>query len=108
MTVDFGDRITEPGEIAIELVHLRVDIDPRVESGSNVAIPPGGRRVQYASAFKDDPALIVSPRGSQAGKRLEVTLRDTAGFVATFLDGAGSDADGSIDFIASGYGRKLS
>ena len=92
----------------VELIHLRVDIDPRSESGSNIAIPPGGKRVSYSAQFQHDPALVVTRRGSIGNAGLIVQDQDAAGFTAALVDANGAASAGAIDFIASGYGRRMS
>lgn len=90
----------------VELVHLRADVDPRLETGSNIAVPAAGIRISYSAPFQTDPALVALRRGGGTSAVLIAEDRDASGFTVRLVDPDNNPLEGNVDFIASGIGRR--
>ncbi|MBY0255159.1 MAG: hypothetical protein K2X54_27865, partial [Methylobacterium organophilum] len=92
----------------VELIHLRADIEVRTDAVASLAIPAAGRRVDFNPAFQNRPAITVTGRDFVSGDRLDWGASDGTGFTLTVRDSGGTAVDRTVDFIASGFGRRIS
>ncbi|WP_264047467.1 host specificity factor TipJ family phage tail protein [Methylobacterium flocculans] len=92
----------------VELIHLRADIEARTDAVAALAIPTSGRRVEFRPAFQSRPAIAVTGRDFATGDVLDWGATDGTGFTLTVRNRDGNSVARTIDFIASGYGRRLS
>ncbi len=87
---------------------LSVDIDmpDRIYSGRSVAAEAGGLSVSFARAFRDTPAITVTPRDMGTGEYYTISAQSAGGFSIRFFSAGGSGIARSFDYLARGYGEQ--
>jgi len=73
----------------------------------NVAVSTGGFSVVFDGAFATVPAIAISIDNMQNGDYYRITSRTAAGFTAQIFDINNNPVARQIDWIATGYGRKV-
>ena len=94
--------------ITPSLSQLSVDIDmpDRIYSGRSVAAEAGGLSVAFARAFRDTPAITVTPRDMGTGEYYTITAQTPSGFTIRFFSAGGVGIARSFDYLARGYGEQ--
>lgn len=92
---------------SIGSMKVTVDMPDRVAGEYNLTCPIGGRRINFSPSFMARPALSVDAQGLSVGDRKEVTLVDNEGFTVQFFDSTGTSVSRTFDYLAKGYGRRL-
>lgn len=94
--------------ITPSISHLSVDIDmpDRLYSGRSVAAEAGGLSVSFARAFRDTPAITVTPRDLGTGEYYTITAQSAGGFTIRFFNAGGAGVARSFDYLARGYGEQ--
>lgn len=87
---------------------LTVDIDmpDRLASARNLTSDVAGSDITFAGAFRDTPAITVTPRNLLSGEYYTVTLQTAQGFHIRFFNSSGSGVARSFDYLARGYGHE--
>lgn len=94
--------------ITPSISHLSVDIDmpDRIYSGRSVVAEAGGLSVSFARAFRDTPAITVTPRDLGTGEYYTITAQSAGGFTIRFFNAGGAGIARSFDYLARGYGEQ--
>lgn len=92
----------------VEMIHLRADLDARTEFAAAVSVPASGRTVTFGADFAAVPSLQVTGRDFASGDRIVWSARSASAFTLKIQSSAGADVARSIDWLAAGYGRRLS
>lgn len=92
---------------SISSMAITVDMPDRVSAGHDLLCPPEGLRVSFTPAFMARPALAVDAQGLLPGDRKVITDIDDTGFTLQFLDAANNGASRTFDYLAKGYGRRI-
>ncbi|MFP2239963.1 host specificity protein J [Pseudescherichia vulneris] len=87
---------------------VTIDMPDTTQSGYDVAIAAGGTHVTYPQPFNATPAVSVTAQNMVQGEQYKVTNRDRFGFDVQLLGADGTPFDGTIDWIAKGYGKQIS
>jgi hypothetical protein len=91
----------------VETLAVEIDMPDRVESADGINVPAAGMTVQFNVPFAATPAITVTGRNLQSGDYVEITNQSAAGFDVRFRNASGVGVARTMDWIASGYGRKL-
>jgi hypothetical protein len=99
----------EQAEHQLQVTELSVSIDAvdRTIGQDNVAVSAGGFSVVFDGAFATTPAIAISIDAMQNGDYYSITSRSPAGFTAQIFDINNNPVARQIDWIATGYGRKV-
>jgi hypothetical protein len=92
----------------IRSAKITVDMEDRVLHGNDIACPAGGMTVSYGVPFMAVPAVAIDGQGMNTGDYSRVTAKSTGGFTVQFFNSAGTGVARTYDWIAKGYGKKLS
>ncbi|MBB4120683.1 host specificity protein J [Martelella radicis] len=84
---------------------LTVDMPDRILSGNNLAVPTGGRRIDFDPPYFGLTGLSVSAEGLRFGDFYEIANKDESGFDIVFKDRSGTPVGRSFDYVAAGYGK---
>ncbi len=92
----------------VKMAGVTVDMPDRYEYGQNIACPPSGAIITYATAFKNNPAVNITLQNGATDDRLVFVYKTSAGFhVKVWNDTAAGYVTRSLDYDSSGYGRMI-
>jgi predicted phage tail protein len=91
----------------VDTLAVEIDMPDRVESADGINVPAAGMTVLFNVPFAATPAISVTGRNLQSGDYVEITNQSASGFDVRFRNAAGAGVARMMDWIASGYGRKL-
>ena len=78
----------------------------RVERGDDVTIAAGGTHITYPIGFFAPPSIIITGQGLSPGDHYVISAADEFGFTIAWLDSGGTAVSRSIDWLASGFGKR--
>jgi len=87
-------------------VQVALDMPDRVDGATDVSAPISGVTVNFAPPFREAPAVVVTPRNTPSGARVEITGKTRTGFTAQFFDSSDAAIAADFDWVARGYGRE--
>ena len=93
--------------IDISVLEVIIDMPDRNERAQSIAIPISGSTITYANPFKDIPMVGITAQNMGSGDRWALTNQTDAGFDIEFFNSAGSSIARNINWIATGYGRRI-
>jgi hypothetical protein len=79
----------------------------RFISGNDLAVTTGGRAITFSPAFYGLKGLGVNAQNLATGDYSVVTAKDKNGFTIIFRNAAGTAVARTFDYVAAGYGRKI-
>ncbi|WP_230531122.1 host specificity factor TipJ family phage tail protein [Microvirga roseola] len=83
-----------------------IDMPDRQEGGNDLAVPAAGLRVDFVPPFRGLKGLGITAQGLTTGDTWTVTNKSEEGFDIRFFNASGTAVARSLDFVATGYGRK--
>ena len=86
---------------------VEVDMPDRVLSDDNVSVGASGLAVTFSPAFKEIPAIGVTPRNLASGDYWTITSISRSGFTVQFFDNTDTGVARTMDWIAKGFGREV-
>ena len=95
-------------EIYVSYLKASVDAVDRVVGKDNVQVGTDGFSVVFDGQFSVTPAIAISIDELQTGDYYRLTSKSATGFTARIYDSTGTPVARQIDWIAKGYGRKIS
>jgi predicted phage tail protein len=87
---------------------VTIDMPDITQSGYGVSVSSDGTHITYPQPFNATPAVSVTAQNMVQGEQYKVTNRDRYGFDVQLLGADGTPFDGTIDWIAKGYGKQIS
>lgn len=93
--------------IAITDLSVTIDMPDRNEKASNVTVPTGGLSVAYTNSFKAVPYLGITLQNSSTGDYWTVSSETVNGFSIVIYNSGGTAIQKNINWMATGYGRKV-
>lgn len=92
---------------SVSKLEVTVDMPDRVERGVNIACSAStGATITYPSAFKNNPAVIITVQNGATDDRLDYISKDATGFqVKVWNAAAAAYVTRTLDYVSSGYGR---
>lgn len=100
----FRDGITP----SIDRLSITIDMPDRIERGEDLTVPVTGLVINYTPPFLDVPATAITIQDGDAADEIEYVYKDADGFEVKIFNRVDmSYVERIIDFISSGYGRKL-
>ena len=86
---------------------ISIDMEDRMSSGQNLAVPFGGLAVKFVPPFREIPALTISVQSALAGDEAAITNKSKTGFTVRIRDAQKDWVSGrTIDWIARGFGNE--
>ncbi len=92
---------------SISSLSVDIDMPDRIYSGRSVAAEAGGLSVTFARAFRDTPAITVTPRDMGTGEYYTISAQGAGGFSIRFFNAGGAGVARSFDYLARGYGEQV-
>lgn len=89
----------------ISHIGVTVDMPDRTESGKDIYPEATGETILFAKAFRDTPALTITPQDMATGDYYTITDITRAGFHIRFFDSDGSGIRRRFDYVAKGFGE---
>ncbi len=89
----------------VETLRVCIDMPDRYESASIGGFDAGGAVVSFAHAFRDVPAIQITPHDLSSGDYYRVEDIGPSGFYLRFFNAAGEGVSRRFDYVAKGYGR---
>lgn len=86
---------------------VTVDMEDRILHGNDINCPAGGMSINYPVPFMAVPAIAVNGQGMATGDYSQVTAKTIGDFTVRFFNAAGTGVARTFDWIAKGYGKKL-
>lgn len=101
------DSLSEGVTPEVSLATVKIDMPDRIERGEDIPVPEEGVYIPFEPAFRNTPAVAVTIQDGAADDRLEITMKTAAGFhVRVWNATTAGYVARSIDYVASGYGRR--
>jgi len=92
----------------IEKFEVTVDMPDRLESGNNLICPVEGLRIDFKEEFAVTPAISTNIEGANGGEYVNITNKSSLGFnIMIKSNSNNSPVERVFDYIAKGYGRKI-
>ena len=92
---------------AVSDIRITIDMPDRTESGKDIESDPAGSGITFAKAFRDTPALTVTPQNMATGDYYTITDTTPAGFQIRFFNSTGSGISRHFDYVAKGFGTRV-
>ena len=89
---------------AVTDMRITIDMPDRSESGKDISSDTAGSVIAFVKAFRDTPALTVTPQNMATGDYYTITDMTHAGFHIRFFNSAGSGVSRNFDYVAKGFG----
>ncbi|HEX2753259.1 MAG TPA: host specificity factor TipJ family phage tail protein [Alphaproteobacteria bacterium] len=86
-------------------ITVTIDMPDRTESGKDIASDPAGSTIDFTKAFRDTPALAITPQNMATGDYYTITDITPAGFYVRFFNSSGSGISRNFDYVAKGFGE---
>ncbi|MBU3262056.1 hypothetical protein KPG71_18705 [Roseovarius sp. PS-C2] len=90
----------------VSLLEFVLDMPDRVEGTDGVSSGTGGLSVTYTPAFRETPAVVISPINLPSGGYAQVTNESRTGFDVEFFNASDTSIDVVFNWVARGYGRE--
>jgi hypothetical protein len=90
---------------AVSDISVTIDMPDRTESGKDIASDPAGSTIDFTKAFRDTPALAITPQNMATGDYYAITDITPAGFHIRFFNSGGSGISRNFDYVAKGFGE---
>jgi|GEM_PF-913400 len=87
-------------------ISVTVDMPDRTESGKDIDPDAAGSTVGFAKAFRDTPALTVTPQDMATGDYYTITGITPTGFHIRFFNSGGGGISRRFDYVAKGFGER--
>lgn len=92
----------------IALLHFTIDMPDRVHAGNDIAVPTAGLRVNFDPPFRALQGISRNDQNLATGEYAIVTNQSETGFDIRYRNAAGTFVARTFDFVAKGYGRRIS
>lgn len=101
-------RTFAPGETTATVFQTKVSVEmlDRVERGQAIKVEKAGKLITFDAPFFAAPAVTVVGNQSTA-QRVVISDKTEESFRVTVFDEEGTPIEAEIDFISSGYGRRM-
>ncbi|CTQ45777.1 host specificity protein J [Roseibium aggregatum] len=93
---------------SIRELEIEIDMPDRTHGEKDLACPVEGLRVTYSPAFRNDPAIAIAAQGLETGDYYLITNKGDTGFDIQFFNASDVAIFRTFDYIAKGYGKKVS
>lgn len=93
--------------IIIKKLQITIDMPDREEWVSGTVSDVAGTVITYQKAFKAAPAISLSIKNLGIDERYTITADTVSGFTIRFFDSVGNGISRTFDYVAKGYGRKV-
>lgn len=93
--------------IAINELAVSIDMEDRVQAGSNITSGAGSYSVTFSEPFRVTPAIGITAEAMNTGDYYTITSKTASGFVIIFKNSAGTTISRNFDYMAKGYGRQV-
>ncbi len=91
----------------ITTLSVNIDMPDRIERGEDVDVPIDGITIDFTPKFKATPAIAITIQDGTANDSIEYIEKNSGGFTFKVYN---TDTSGyvarTVDYIASGFGRK--
>jgi hypothetical protein len=104
----FLQGLTEGNTPFILELGVTVDMPDRFVSGDDVAVGTGGLTIVFDPPFLELRGIAIAAQDLATGDRAVITNKDEEGFDIIFRDASNSPVARTFDYIARGWGRRLS
>lgn len=91
---------------AISRLEINIDMPDRIYAENDLVISTSGETITYDPAFKAKPKVVITAQSLSTGDYWEITNQSVDGFDVIFKDSGGSPVERTMDYVATGYGRK--
>ena len=88
----------------VNTLSVTASLKEKIESGADISSGTGGKAITYSSAFRLNPAIIISGQNMATGDFFTITNKSTTGFTIEFFNSSGTSIDRTFDFQARGTG----
>ena len=92
---------------AVSELGVSLSMAERTTGGGNIVSDSGGTNIVFAAAFRDTPAISVTPRNMATGDYFTLTGPVETGFTIRFFNSGGTGISRTFDYQATGFGEKL-
>ena len=87
----------------VTALSVTLDMEDRIESGSNIVSGTGTKSVTYTQSFVTVPSLGFAVQNMASGDTYTLSNKTESGFDVAFINSSGSGVSRTFDFIAKGY-----
>ena len=88
----------------VNTLSVTASLKEKLESGADVVSGTGGKTITYSSAFRLNPAIIISGQNMATGDFFTITNKSTTAFTIEFFNSSGTSINRTFDFQAKGTG----
>jgi len=88
----------------VNTLSVTASLKEKLESGADIVSGTGGKTVTYSSAFRLNPAIIISGQNMATGDFYTITNKSTTAFTIEFFNSSGTSINRTFDFQAKGTG----
>jgi hypothetical protein len=88
----------------VNTLSVTASLKEKLESGADIVSGTGGKTVTYSSAFRLNPAIIISGQNMATGDFFTITNKSTTAFTIEFFNSSGTSINRTFDFQAKGTG----
>ena len=88
----------------VNTLSVTASLKEKIESGADISSGTGGKAITYSSAFRLNPAIMISGQNMATGDFYTITNKSTTGFTIEFFNSSGTSIDRTFDFQARGTG----
>lgn len=91
----------------VSVLRASIDMPDRIVRGEDIAVPDTGATITFDPEFLAVPAIVITIQNAEADDKIEFISKTAGGFeIKVYNVGDAGYVTRSIDYIASGYGRK--
>ena len=88
----------------VNTLSVTASLKEKLESGADIVSGTGGKTITYSSAFRLNPAIIISGQNMATGDFFTITNKSTTAFTIEFFNSSGTSINRTFDFQAKGTG----
>lgn len=107
--LQFRTRLETLSDLAVvpvvEELGMQIDMDDRVDAGSETSSSGSTTTVTFAPAFKETPHVGVTGKNMATGDYYVVSSVTATNFVVRFFNSSNTGIARNFDWLAKGYGR---
>lgn len=92
----------------VRRLEVTVDMPDRQEGGNDLPVPSTGLHVNFAPPFMKLRGIGITAQGLISGDTWTITNKSESGFDIQFKNAQGAFVARTLDYVATGYGRKVS
>lgn len=93
----------------ISKLNVTIDMPDRIERGEDLTVPALGTTISFVPPFLVDPAVVITIQDGDANDEIQFITKDAEEFSFRVYNTTLADyVERTYDYIASGFGRRLS